>query len=89
MVAAKRIGVRELKLNPGKVVMAVHDTNEEIDVTYRGEVVAKIVPVQRRPSLEEVRAAWQRHREIAHEISKDWPEGVSAADVIKDVRREL
>jgi hypothetical protein len=30
-----------------------------------------------------------RHDELAEEISRHWPEGVSAADAIADVRREL
>jgi prevent-host-death family protein len=89
MATAGRVGIRELKANPGKFVRLVRDTNVPIDVTVRGEVVARIVPVYPPPTAEEVEAAWRRHDEIAKEISAVWPKGVSAMDAVNEVRREL
>ena len=89
MATASKVGIRELKVNPGKYVRLVRDSNVSLDVTVRGEVVARIVPVYQRPSADEVEAAWRRHDEIAKEISAHWPKGVSALDAVNDVRREL
>jgi hypothetical protein len=32
---------------------------------------------------------WRRHQALVEEIDEHWPEGVSAAEAIADVRREL
>ncbi len=89
MAANTSVGIRELKSNPGKFVRLVRESNEPIDVTIRGEVVARLVPVRPRLSAEELEAIWRRHREIAGEISAVWPKGVSALDAVNDVRRDL
>ena len=88
-MATKSVGIRELKVNPGKIMQQVQDTKQEVDVTRRGEVIATIVPARRRLSTEEIEAALLRHRELAREISKVWPKDVSLDDVIGDMRREL
>ena len=41
----KTIGVRELKDSLGSVLADVRQKSEEIEITYHGEVIAKIVPV--------------------------------------------
>lgn len=89
MAATKSIGVRELKTNPGKILRMVRDEHEQVDVTIRGEVVARIVPVRPGMTPEEHEAVWKRHKEIADQISASWPKGVSAVDAIREVRREL
>ncbi len=73
-------------------------------ITIRGEEVATIVPRRRnvdalekeifdgsnrKYSVEELAENWKRFEEVSREISRNWPEGVSALDVINDVRREL
>jgi len=38
------VGVRELKEHTSEIVRRVRDNGETIDITYRGEVVATLVP---------------------------------------------
>jgi prevent-host-death family protein len=83
------VGVRELKANPSKYLRIVQDERREIDVTIRGEVVARLVPVKRMPSTEELDRYWERHRKLAERIGTHWPEGVSAVEAVREQRREL
>jgi prevent-host-death family protein len=86
----RAVGIRELKARASELVREVRDNESSIDITYRGRVVARLVPVV--PELAEARSAdelWAEMDELAAEISKSWPEGISAADAIADVRREL
>jgi prevent-host-death family protein len=39
------IGIRDLKLRTSEIVRRVREEHESVDVTYRGRVVARIVPV--------------------------------------------
>ena len=89
MTTVHKIGVREFKANPGRFLRLVRDSNESIDMTIRGEVVARLVPVPKRPTREELETAWRRHQEIGRELSAAWPKGVSAVEAAQDVRRDL
>ena len=44
------VGVRELKQRTSEVLRRVRERGEPVDVTFRGEVVARLVPVVRRRS---------------------------------------
>ena len=83
------VGVRELKENPSKFLRKVRDEKIELEVTIHGEVVAKIVPIEKPASQEELEEAWDRHKRLAEEISAHWPKGVSAVEAIREERREL
>lgn len=85
----KSVGVRELKANASKYVRLVHEENQEFDITVRGRTVARLVPPVRRTSAEELDEYWQRHRQVAQELSKHWPADVSAVEAIREQRREL
>jgi prevent-host-death family protein len=91
----RSVGVRELKEHTSKIIRRVHENGETIEVTCRGKVVAQLVPAgltlpQERPiNKEELDAFWKEWDRLSEEISKDWPEGVSAQDAINDVRRDL
>jgi prevent-host-death family protein len=89
MKATKSVGVRELKENPSKFLRMVRDDNVEIDVTIRGEVVARLVPVGGPVDQEELSEIWRRHRQLAEEISRYWPAEVSADEAVSEQRREL
>ena len=86
---ARSVGVRELKENPGKYLRLVRDTRQELDITIRGEAIARLVPLEPRISDEELREYWRIHDELAEEISRHWPEGFSAVDAVREQRREL
>jgi prevent-host-death family protein len=40
------VGIRELKQQASELVRMVRETGEEVQVTYRGEVVALLIPVK-------------------------------------------
>lgn len=84
------IGVRELKEHTSRVLRRVRERGEEIDVTYHGRVVARLVPVsqvRRRPQA--TAAAWATLDQVAREIGARWPKGRSAAKAVKEGRREV
>ncbi|MDP9373281.1 MAG: type II toxin-antitoxin system prevent-host-death family antitoxin [Chloroflexota bacterium] len=88
------VGVRELKEHASEILRRVREGRETIEVTYRGKVVARLVPVApaESPGLSdpsETAAIWASIDELAEKISARWPEGVSAADAISEDRREL
>ena len=84
------VGVRELKRDASAIVKKVRDEKETVEVTYRGNVVAQIVPVE---SAEERRTRfdmiWKQMDKLAEEISAKWDSDESAADVVRESRREL
>ena len=83
------IGIRELKERTSEILRRVRENRDSFDVTYHGRVIARIVPVASPPSEDELAKAWERWDRLAEEISKRWPEGVSAVDAVREGRREL
>ncbi len=83
------VGIRELKQRTSEVVRRVRDRGEPVDVTFRGEVVARLVPVGRRGRTRSHRTAavWAEIDRLAEEISARWPKGVTAADAVAEQRR--
>ena len=84
------VGIRELKTQASDIIRRVRENNESYVVTYRGKPVAKLEPLadpeEKRYRAREVLAEMDR---IAEEVSKYWPEGLSAADAVAADRREL
>ena len=83
------IGVRELKARASEVLRRVRERGESVDVTHRGEVVARLVPVPRPRRRRRTAATWSSLDRVAAEISARWPPGRSAAAAVKEGRREL
>ena len=84
------IGVRELKAGASRVLRRVRERGEEIEVTYRGRVVARIVPVSpERPRARASAAVWSSLDRLAREIGARWPRGRSAAEAVREGRRDL
>ncbi|MCB8977081.1 MAG: type II toxin-antitoxin system prevent-host-death family antitoxin [Ardenticatenaceae bacterium] len=84
------VGIRELKQQTSKLLRRVRENGEIIEITYHGESIARLVPVaQPETSDEDIAAVWADLDQLTAEISAKWPEGVSAVDAVKDVRREL
>jgi prevent-host-death family protein len=84
----KTIGIRELKKHLSEALRDVQ-AGEIIEVTNRGQIIARVVPVKpQRHSPEAVRAALTDLDSLAAEIALYWPEGVSAADAVNDARGE-
>jgi prevent-host-death family protein len=84
------VGVRELKQKTTQVLRRVREKKEQIQVTYRGEVVALLVPVpsaNRRAKAAADEAVWADLDQLAAEIGAAWPKGVTAVDAIRQDRR--
>ena len=86
--AVRRVGLRELKERMSEIVRRVEEDGEAVDITRRGAVIARIVPVQVKPPFDRKAfdRRWAEHQRLAEEISANWPKGVSAVDAIRDVR---
>lgn len=84
------VGIRELKERTSEIVRWVREEGREVDITYRGKVVARMVPVEEREADKaRSRETWDRLERLAKEVSKAWPKGVSAVEAIREQRREL
>ena len=80
------VGVRELKQRTSELVRMVREEGREIKISYRGEVVALLIPVNRQTSPGEDQA-WVELDHLAAKIGARWPEGVSAVEAISENRR--
>jgi prevent-host-death family protein len=86
----KSVGVRELKANISEILREVEEAGEVIEVTRHGQIVARLVPGGWTvPGDRDANGAWTDLNALAAEISALWPDGVSAAEAINDVRRDL
>ena len=79
------VGVRELKQQASELIRRVRESGDEIQVTYHGKVVARLLPVA--PKAEEAGRRWDDLDRLADEIGKRWPEGVTAAQAVSEARR--
>ena len=84
------IGIRELKQRASEILRQVRENQESFTVTYRGKVVARLVPAEE-ISKERARASaiWTQMDELAREIGANWPPEAPAAEAVKEQRREL
>lgn len=84
------IGIKELKQRASEILRQVREEKESFTVTYRGKVVARLVPAEDTPSERaKAWAIWMRMDELAREIGTHWPSAMSAAKAVKEQRREL
>jgi prevent-host-death family protein len=86
------VGIRQLKQQTSEILRRVREDGETIEVTHRGRVVARLVPVeqQQQPSgAPETGAIWANIDQLAAGIGARWPKGLSAADAVSQDRREL
>ena len=54
------VGVRELKEQASELLRLVREEGREVQVTYRGKVVALLIPVEHARRKEQETAAWDR-----------------------------
>jgi prevent-host-death family protein len=87
----KTLGVRELKERISEILRMVEEEGETVEVTKRGEVIARLVPVRKpqRPVEQANDIVWTDLDRLSAEISAHWPADVSAVEAVRDVRREL
>ncbi|MBI4287253.1 MAG: type II toxin-antitoxin system prevent-host-death family antitoxin [Chloroflexi bacterium] len=85
----EQIGSRELKQKASEVLRRVREGGETISITYRGRIVARLVPVNKKTEKAETLGVWADMDEVAAEIGARWPVGVTAAKAVREQRREL
>ena len=86
----EEIGIRELKQRVSEILRQVREEHESFSVTYRGKVVAKLVPAMDPSADQEVASAiWTRMDDLSREVSAHWPTGSSASEAVSEQRREL
>ena len=85
------IGIRELKARASEVIREVRLRGGEVDITHHGRVVARLVPATppRRRASRRSAAVWSTIDQVAREIGRRWPKGVSAVQAVREGRREL
>jgi prevent-host-death family protein len=83
------IGIRQLKVQASEILRRVREEGTAFEVTYRGRAVARLVPVTQPSTGQSVEAFLERLDRTAEEIGRRWPEGVSAVEAVREVRREL
>jgi antitoxin (DNA-binding transcriptional repressor) of toxin-antitoxin stability system len=85
----KAVGVRELGASASRILRRVREKREAVDVTYRGEVVARIVPVvSASESAKAASAVWSEIDQLAAEIGRHWhPKTKSAVATVREGRR--
>ena len=86
----RSIGVRELKQHTSQVLRRVREKGEQIEVTYRGRAVARLIPVAR-PAAERRDAAgvWSDLDKLAAEIGARWRGAGGAREAVREGRRRL
>jgi len=86
----RAIRVHELKEHTSQVLRRVRERGEEVEVTDHGRVVARLIPASReRPRPRASAAAWSTLDRVAQEIGARWPKGRSAANTVREGRRDL
>ena len=84
------VGIREFKQRANEILRRVREVKETFSITYRGKVVARLVPAdETTTNRARASAIWTQMDELAREIAVYWPPQVSAAEAVKDQRREL
>ena len=79
------VGIRELKQRTSDLIRQVRQKGVEIQITYRGDVVAVILPVKR-PAQEDTQAVWASLDRLAAEIGARWPEDLTSIEALKEAR---
>jgi prevent-host-death family protein len=80
------VGIRELKQHTSELIRRVREEGHEIQVTYHGKVVARLVPVNT-PEPAKGERAWADLDSLAAQIGERWPDGISAAEAVSEGRR--
>ncbi|MBI5713644.1 MAG: hypothetical protein HZC38_09515 [Chloroflexi bacterium] len=71
-----------------KILRRVREKGETVDITYHGEIIARIVPAKP-PTMDAkvMGAIWADMDHVAEEIGRRWKKGMSAAEVVSAGRR--
>ncbi len=84
------VGIRELKAHASELLRRVREEGAIIDITYYGQVVARLIPA-RQPATpaEQLEALWADMDQLAAEVAARWSGSPSAVDAVREGRRDL
>jgi len=85
----RSVGVRELRERASQILRLVQNDREEVDITYHGRVIARLVPAHSTPIGHDLASVWADLDQLAAEIGARWPAHLSAADAVSEQRRDL
>lgn len=92
------IQVNDLKERADEVLRRLRETGEPVEILDGGRTIAKLVPADDGAGAAaesaaaqdaETAAIWDELERLSVEIGRRWPAGVSAAEAVRDDRREL
>ena len=84
------VGIRELKTSVSELLRQVREQGEVIDITYYGEVVARLVPVkQTKTTDQELTILWEQMDQLAQQVAAKWSGSQNAVTAVRETRREL
>lgn len=84
------VGVRELREDLSKILQRVRDEGEVIEITLRGEAVARMIPLKKQPpSPEESAKRFSDLDQLIAEIGARTKDNVGAVETVREMRREL
>ena len=78
------VGIRELKNRASEIVRAVREERAEYVITYRGQPVARLIPLTDEADGEQ---AWRELERLSQEISAQWRSDKSAVELLTEMRR--
>lgn len=82
------VGMRELHARAGGILRRVHERNETVDVTYHGQVIARIVPVAYPEEAAQTQGAvWTDIDTLAQELRQRKLNHKSAATEVSEGRQ--
>jgi len=70
MKIAMKIGIRELKARAPQVVREVRESGQAVDITYRGEIVARLSPAEESRGHGDFVTAWKHFDDVVAKIGK-------------------
>ena len=84
------VGVQELREQTERILRRVSEQGHIIAIVDHGRIVARLAPAQQQSvDPAELEAFWAEWDQLVAEIEAKWPNGLSAAEAIKQDRREL
>jgi prevent-host-death family protein len=87
----KTLGVDELSERINEILRIVEEEGEIVEVTKRGKVIARLVPVRgtQQPVKRDLKTFWAEVDRLAVEIGSHWKGDMDAVEAVRDVRRDL
>lgn len=84
------IGVRDLKTRASEIVQNVRDRHARYIITYRGQPVGLLVPLDEArvaPLVSTDEPAWEELIRLGEEIGRGWRSPLTSTELLSEMRR--